>query len=357
MQARRDGPRYPSNRTPTPLAGTTAGQFTSEIRTVQALRAAACMMVVGYHTLQTAAGEGAITAWPNGSAGVDLFFVISGFVMLGSTRRLAARPNAAWIFLRRRAARLVPLYWLLTGIKYAIATAAPGMAPHTKLSFFNLLASLLFIPVRDLTGQIRPVLPVGWSLNFEVFFYLLFAAALALRIRVWWVLPALTATALAGFFRTPSWPAPFALANGMVLEFAAGMLVWAIAASGWATRAPLAMALMAACVALLLTLPLAGSWRFLVWGGPAAAILLAAVALESRCSAKLPRGLLAVGDASYAIYLLHPFVVPALAGRGWAAALAAIPLSAAAGLVVHACLDAPLQRRARGFTQSVARAA
>jgi exopolysaccharide production protein ExoZ len=337
MQARRDGPRYPSNRTPTPLAGTTAGQFTSEIRTVQALRAAACMMVVGYHTLQTAAGEGAITAWPNGSAGVDLFFVISGFVMLGSTRRLAARPNAAWIFLRRRAARLVPLYWLLTGIKYAIATAAPGMAPHTKLSFFNLLASLLFIPVRDLTGQIRPVL--------------------ALRIRVWWVLPALTATALAGFFRTPSWPAPFALANGMVLEFAAGMLVWAIAASGWATRAPLAMALMAACVALLLTLPLAGSWRFLVWGGPAAAILLAAVALESRCGAKLPRGLLAVGDASYAIYLLHPFVVPALAGRGWAAALAAIPLSAAAGLVVHACLDAPLQRRARGFTQNVARAA
>ena len=365
MQARRGGPRsLPNHPSIAPYGATIrreSGQIASEIRMVQALRAAACLMVTIYHTLQVAAGARAIAAWPNGSAGVDLFFVISGFVMLGSTRRLTVRPRAAWIFLRRRAARLVPLYWTLTCIKCAIATLAPGLAPHTRLTPWNLLASLLFIPARDLAGEVRPVLPVGWSLNFEVFFYMLFALALALHVRVWWVLPALAATAAAGFFRAESWPAPFYLANGMVLEFAAGMLIWAAATHTYATRparasAP-ALALMTVGTVLLLTLPLAGQWRFLVWGAPAACILLGAVALESRFGAKLPGAVLAVGDASYAIYLVHPFIVPALAAHGWLGAAAAIPISIAAGLLVHTWFDAPVQRRARRFTQGVAYAA
>jgi peptidoglycan/LPS O-acetylase OafA/YrhL len=100
---------------------------------------------------------------------------------------------------------------------------------------------------------------------------------------------------------------------------------------------------------LLLTLPSAGPWRFLFWGAPATAILAACLALEEMVGAVLPGWLLAVGDASYAIYLVHPLIVPAMARHGALAASAAVPLSLAAGILVHRWLDAPLQRRLAGW--------
>jgi peptidoglycan/LPS O-acetylase OafA/YrhL len=308
---------------------------------VQALRAAACLLVVLYHTVQASRGEAAIRAWPNGAAGVDLFFVISGYVMVASTRRLATQPHAARRFVSRRALRIVPLYWLLTAVKYAITRAAPAATPHTQATAWNLLGSLLFIPSRNAAGLIRPVLPVGWSLNFEAAFYALFALSLALRLRVWWLLVPLTAAAAAGFFQADTWPAPLALANGMALEFAAGMLVWACAMP--LPRRP-AGAVLATGAALLLVLPQAGAWRFAVWGLPSAAVLLGALAMEAAWGRYVPRLLLALGDASYAIYLVHPFVVPVVARHGWLGLLASVPLSAGAGLAVHRWLDEPMRQ-------------
>ena len=300
-------------------------------------------MVVIYHTLQSAGGERAITALPNGAAGVDLFFVISGFVMMQSSRRLANDRHGARLFLQRRLMRLIPLYWLLTAAKYTITALAPGLTPQTRPDAWNAVASLLFIPARDLSGQIRPVLPVGWSLNFEMFLYMLFALALALRLSVWWVLPALIATAAVALAKTPAWPAPFSLANGLVLEFAAGMLVWLATRNRWLPRPRAAVSLLAMAAALLLVVPSAGPWRCLMWGTPAAAILLAALALEPRYGSRMPPAVRATGDASYAIYLVHPFIVPALAPHGPLCAVAAITLSLAAGLLVHAWVDMPIQ--------------
>ncbi len=318
-------------------------QRSADIRMIQALRAAACLLVVIDHAATGYFGDA--HGWQNLSAGVDLFFVISGYVMVVSAASLALRPDGWRRFAVRRLRRIVPLYWLLTAAKFLSCELRPDLAPHSHPGWWSFIGSAAFIPVRDLSGAVRPVLSVGWTLNFEMLFYALFAAALAIRVHPLWITPALAALALAGFWRDPAWPAPCWLANGMVLEFAAGMALGCV--SGALPRRA-AIWIMASSAVLLLTLPHAGPWRFLAWGMPAAAILAAAVALEPRAGPHLPAWLLATGDASYAIYLVHPFVVPAFASHGAVAAIAAVPASAMAGMLVHRRVDVPLRRWLRG---------
>jgi peptidoglycan/LPS O-acetylase OafA/YrhL len=311
----------------------------SEIRVVQVLRAVACLLVVAYHAVIFR--PGAVHSWPNGATGVDLFFVISGYVMVVSSRRLAIRPDGWRVFLTRRVRRIVPLYWLLTTIKYALCVAAPSMTPHSRPTAWNFVASLLFIPTHDQFGTVRPVLPVGWTLNYEMLFYGLFAAALAMRVNPLWATPFLAGLAVAGFWQDAAWPAVFSLANGMVLEFAAGM---AVASMPWRIPARAASWTLLAGFVLLLAIPPAGHWRFLAWGCPAAAILAASLALESRVGSDVPDWLVAVGDASYAIYLVHPFIVSPLAAYSSGIAAATVPASIVAGLAVHRIIDTKMQR-------------
>ena len=325
-----------------------------DVRTVQALRGLACLLVVLYHAADAwGAGQApprtADAIWPNGAAGVDLFFVISGFVMALTGAGFAGSAGA-WRFTLRRLRRLVPLYWLMTGVKLAIllAVARPAALP----SLWHSAASLLFIPSREAAGAVRPVLGVGWTLQFEMLFYLLFALSLACRRPPWRVLlPGGAPLAVAGFFRRPDWPAPLALANGLVLEFCLGL---GVAAWCQSSLRPVrwAACLFGAGLILLLTMPQPGALRFAAWGLPATLMLAGAAAAEPWLGERLPRRLLAVGDASYAIYLVHPFVVPVLA-RGaahappWAAwpglLGASVIVSVAAGLALHRFVDQPLQ--------------
>ncbi len=324
------------------------------LRGVQALRAVACLMVVAFHVLEAAAKRSG-TAWPNGSGGVDLFFVISGFVMFTSSRRLAELQDGWRVFLQRRLERIVPLYWLLTAAKTAIALTAPGLAPTTRLSTWNLAASLLFIPARDAAGIVRPVLPVGWTLNYEMLFYVIFAAALALRRGPLGILlPVLLPLGLAGFWRQEDWPAALSLANGLVLELCGGVALAQAMARGWRPNQPASAFLLAAGAVLLLMVPAAGPWRFVAWGLPALLMVAGTVGLEASFGRRLPALLLELGDASYAIYLSHVFIVPvlvqALAGAGLPASQAATVLlpaclvvCSAAGLALHRFVDAPIQ--------------
>src|ERR1700730_16181483 len=139
------------------------------IVSVQALRAIAALAVVLCHADQ-------IHRWLLGlkdpypleqlASGVDLFFVISGFVMVYSSRDLFAVKGAARTFFTRRVARIVPPYWAVMVI------AIPLMALPSD--WRSLLGSYLFIPYRAPGDNIVPVYGVGWTLNFEMFFYALF---------------------------------------------------------------------------------------------------------------------------------------------------------------------------------------
>ena len=93
-------------------------------------------------------------------------------MMLSFSRRGGGRGD--WrAFLRNRLERIVPLYWLASGLKLFQMAAMPGLAPNIHLLAWNAVATFLFIPSRDSTGAIYPLIVAGWSLSFEMFFYAL----------------------------------------------------------------------------------------------------------------------------------------------------------------------------------------
>ncbi len=338
-----------------------------EYRTIQALRGLAALQVVAFHTLE--AGTQRLRpggAWPNGAAGVDLFFVISGFVMvLANGGAHAGIRRRAWTFLRRRLERIVPLYWLMTALKIVSVAAVPGFVLRSTLGAGSIVASLLFLPVRDRWGHFGPVLPVGWTLDFEMLFYGLFAAALALRMTplLFVTPPLLLLASLHGGTGNAA-----LLCDPIVLEFVFGAILASLLGRGVVLDARLAipLGLVACCMLLLLpshVLPV----RILRWGVPAAIIVACAVWLEDRLHAILPTVLLRLGDASYAIYLSHGFVLAVLplllvhageAGRAPALLLGAgLAASAAMGWLVHIAVEQPILaglRRARGAAMPAA---
>jgi exopolysaccharide production protein ExoZ len=286
----------------------------NDLLTVQALRAIAALMVVAYHCLDTwgrhTVGRTADALWGNGSAGVDIFFVISGLVMTITAGRVSGRPHAAWVFLRQRLTRIVPLYWVVTTAKIVAVLALPALVSQTRLTALYVAGSYALVPVRDSTGDLRPILPVGWTLSYEMLFYLLVAIAVALRLPILRVaLPALLLFASVALMDSSGFP------NTIALEFLYGVGIGMLSRdqtgpAGMLRTGVAAIVLVGGFAVILLAPSVSGAWRPITWGVPAACIVAGAVALEQRIRPVLAGWLLAAGDASYAIYLTHGFVVP-----------------------------------------------
>lgn len=342
---------------------------------VQALRAAAALMVVAFHAASNLSGanlsgEGrSFASLPRlewGNAGVDLFFVVSGFVMVWTTRDRWAEPHACRSFLQKRAARILPLYWLLTTAKIAIVAVLPALFRGTHLQPWNTVASYLLIPSLDAEGRVSPVITAGWTLCFEMAFYYVFAASLALKRRpIVVVTPLLAALGALSLLRTPAWGAPASLIDPLLLEFLAGVWVAELARRGRVRGRPAALlALLTAGVAAWLAtgfLPPAGAhaWRALVWGAPAALVLYAVVALERHVDFRRAWPLLLIGDASYSIYLTHVLALPpviaclrrlALPPAGqWAAWFSLLALGTIVGVLVWQFVERELNRAAQSL--------
>ncbi len=327
---------------------------------IQVLRGLAAAMVVVYHATQmwsSHVGTGTQPApWWNGAAGVDIFFIISGFVMAVSTFGRERKDHPARYFLGRRLVRLIPLYWLMTSVEFLKSWAVrnhPQLANSTSLVATPLsyvLASLFFIPYRNSAGEIHPLLSVGWSLSFEMLFYLLFALALALRADVVRVLaPLFVALGVLGLFHTDAWPSIAVLVSPYLFEFLAGLLLGRAVLRGWTFPAPLAAGLGLAAMVTLLVLPgELGRLTFPVWSVCAYLLVQAAVLLDRPMAAWWPRWALLIGDASYSLYLVHLLVfapvvkllsrlhllTPGATQRSHEFASAAIALSLSVGIAV-----------------------
>ena len=288
---------------------------------LQILRFVAAMLVAVMHITQaisihiTGRGEGVY--WGSGAVGVDIFFIISGFVMMMSTAKLPFhgphRADNAWIFMKRRILRIVPLYWFYTLLKAALIIAVPVLAMKSVIEPWHLGASLFFVPVTAPWGLIQPVLPVGWTLNFEMLFYVVFAIAIAIgapRIRHC-LLVFLCVFAAARLFPT-SVPLNF-YAQSIIFEFLIGV-AFAQAVLRWGTGPASGGALLLAAGAIF-TFGLgwdSTSDRLFPWGVGSAAIVLGMIWMERMIDGKRwARPLAFLGDASYSIYLSHTFVVPA----------------------------------------------
>ena len=286
-------------------------------------------MVVCYHAASnldgdaTAAGHGFRTL-PNffiGNGGVDLFFLISGFVIVWTTDNQWWRENAWSGFVKKRAARILPLYWTLTTGKLVALLSMPYLFRAAQPTGRDIVASYLLLPAWDASGQISLILTAGWTLCFEMAFYYVATGCLALRRRpVVLATPLLVILGLLGIVRTPQWGPLASLIDPLLLEFVAGM--W-IAELTWRGRmegrlsAMLTLLLLGVAAWLassLLPPQTAFAWRVLVWGVPAAMILCAVIALESHLELGKLRLPLLLGDASYSIYLGHVLILQPLIG-------------------------------------------
>lgn len=285
-----------SGRSATSPGGTLIG--------VQYLRAVAAVAVLVFH----AAGEAGLS-FAVGRAGVDLFFVLSGFLMVAITDAGSSPVS----FMRDRIRRIVPAYWFATTV--VLAGALAGLFPRIHLELGHTLASYLFVPARSPSnGQNFPLLVPGWTLNFEMLFYLAFAATMPLRsqLRQVIVLAALFAAAVAyGAAARPQGAVAATYSDPMLLEFVLGMIVGLL----WKSGRPLSGAFGVGTLALALSLfALAGMinsdpWRALLFGAPASLALVSVLALERRQAVSRYRSPLLVGDASYSIYLWHTLAI------------------------------------------------
>lgn len=344
---------------------------------IQALRALAALSVVFAHgqhdALIIATRLGIeferVLALPWG-AGVDLFFVISGFIMVHASAGLFGQKGAAGIFLRRRLIRIVPLYWLLASLYLLLSRGLGGASAPLPLYAGDLVAAYLFWPMDSFgDGVPRPFFTLGWTLNYEMFFYLVFAAFLA------WP-RALAIGAMAGLFAVlvvagtafGQLPVPLRFwSQPIILEFVLGMLIALGFQAGWRLGGLSRAGLLALALALLLFDPMQAAtqpadWitpnngaRLLFWGLPAAMIVLACLpGADAKLPAWLAEPFSRLGDASYALYLVHPFVIVGLR-KLWLALGLATPLgfwplvgvsmigAILAALILHHRIEKPMQ--------------
>ncbi|PYY33961.1 MULTISPECIES: acyltransferase [unclassified Curtobacterium] len=341
-----------------PIDPATTVRFTG----VQALRFLAAMLVVVSHVpiyVQERLHED-VPRFPVGVAGVAVFFAISGFVAVIVTSRDDVRPGR---FLLRRAARIVPLAWAMTTIKLLLVVIDPSSLVRAAVDPWYIVASYLFLPARGADGLVQPLYTVQWTLSHELLFYVVVAGALALRTRPATLVPVVLAVlALLSVARPDPWPAWQFHADPIVLCFVAGMAV-----GQWTCdrrRGPLVVRLLGALMCWVVVEGISGAPVAHALLLPVATTaILAAVVAETWWRRLVGRRLLLLGDASYALYLTHPVVVPVLI-----AALTRLPMladparwpvvgllaacgSVLASVAVWKWVDRPLLRLSQRLTQ------
>ncbi|MGO4327444.1 acyltransferase family protein [Cupriavidus sp. 2TAF22] len=353
---------------------------------IQALRGLAAAYVLVYHSGLRLGGEHApLLGWltenviKRGHVGVDVFFVISGFIIAWVAVLARTQPEPTLSFAIRRVCRLAPPYWFMSVLHaLTLNPVSPGL----------FAASLAFIPSapQDAPYFGYPALYVGWSLNYEMAFYAVCALGLMLAGRrallVMAAVFAVTTLALpwwrfGAVDLDPAHAYPFAsawlsmIANPLVLEFALGCaLAWLYARTRHRLTRGVATVLLALGVAgfsasLVLVEP-----EFSLGGRalPAGALLFGAVAAEHAGVLRVPRMLVWLGELSYALYLTHPTVIEAVkrlmpelapGQMGWQLARFAIDAALALGLamLLHRWVEQPAmaagRRLARRFAGAV----
>ena len=338
---------------------------------VQWLRGLAAAMVVYFHaTLMVQEHiDPTIQAATLGAAGVDLFFVISGFIMATTTGNSQGRRSAdVRQFLFRRFVRVMPMYWGATGAKLAIVLAMPHLALHSTITVPYVLSSLMLVPMANNDGHVMPLLVVGWTLSYEAFFYITFALSMGTRlgaVRLTTFVFALFAL-LGTFLPLATWADPLSLLSPLLLEFLFGM--WIAAALKTKLTLSTSVAVLCAFFAMaclgatsMLSPESCYQYRTVLWGVPSALFLLSVVVLEQKRGHIKETFFRLLGDASYSTYLVHCFTLP-LVGRVFAKlvsvgvllpnavmVLTGIAVSLASGVVIHLYLERPLLERLRGL--------
>lgn len=287
---------------------------------VQGLRGLAALLVVVAHLFEHGLGDDAPHVLLfGGRFGVIIFFVISGFVIHYASGDGPINPAS---FVIRRVARIVPLYWATTILVALLSVALPGLYKTTVLDTTALIKSLLFIPYEFPIGSFdwRPLFKLGWTLNYEMFFYFVMLCLFRCRSsRSRAIVLTIVMTLVVARHYLPRDPrsAVSFYASVMMVPFIGGVWVaeiWRVGVFTTHRVAHFAVPFALVVTVLLYAAPSSvtangGTWP-LVMSLPAVAMLVAALSIE-REGRSMPF-LLWLGDISFSMYLLHMFVVGAL---------------------------------------------
>ncbi|WCT73862.1 acyltransferase [Sphingomonas naphthae] len=327
---------------------------------IQQLRMIGAILVIAAHAFADGAkylhAGSRLSILSQTHLGVNLSFVISGFIICYTAR---GRERDWRLFLRRRLVRVVPLYWLLTILLFAIVMIRPELTKGTNLLSPLLLArSLSFTTF--LSGA-SPLIYVGWTLEYEMLFYLLATLAMSRLERPWHVIPIVMASGVVGIALLDA-----TIGVGMTgiraitLDFTAGILL-----AYWFTEGRLPPR---PATAVLVGFGVAFAVAVIAGEGLSMAVVPIATALVALAATRDRRGpmrstvgrlLAAGGGATYSIYLTQVFTVSAmgkLAARfapGLPLALFAlltVIVTVLAGLLVHRAIEKPLMRLLRPYS-------
>lgn len=232
-----------------------------------------------------------------GSFGVDIFFAISGLVMMLSTQT-----SNSYFFLKRLI-RILPTYYIFTISVYILAMLVPELLNNTSANAEHLLKSLLFIPFDKNGVGHYPILFLGWTLNYEMYFYLLFAIALKISHQYRDIIVTLMLCGIylitqgSNFF-------PFSVySSNIVFEFVLGIVAYHILFTKEHFKSFALLALIALC--LFCNGDLSG--RFYKLGIGSALFVIAVIRFSS--NVKFPKFVIQLGGSSYALYLTHPYII------------------------------------------------
>ncbi|MCB1616807.1 MAG: acyltransferase [Pseudomonadales bacterium] len=302
----------------------------NKLKNVQGLRALAAILVVGMHmyAIETkySGSETLLSSFMKvGASGVDLFFIISGFIMVTVTTSSAGDYSQRPLrFIYQRGSRIYPLYWFITLATCLAWLLIPGFVRLENVSVAYVVNSFLLIPQQEL-----PLLVVGWSLIYELYFYLVFMLFLALprkylrQLITSWLL-----LVLLGNYTIRQQPELFGpaiklMCNPLCIEFIAGCYLALLLeqTQRWGkTTFCLGFFLLSAGWSYYYQIEYRGDiygWeRVGLFLPPYLLILYGAVAMEREQNRETPAWCIAIGDASYSLYLTHILVLSTL-GRVW----------------------------------------
>ena len=283
------------------------------ILSIQILRFIAALSVVVFHSQNALKGklighhqDGIDHAFGVGASGVHIFFVISGFVMVYTTWRSRLTSGK---FLSRRLIRIYPIYWLMASL-YLVAHSVLNTPYH--LSAPQVLGAAALLPTAS-----SLVIGPGWTLSFEMYFYLCFAFALVAGLKRGLLI--LTGfyllSAVAGLLLADHSSIGYVATNSLLLEFVGGAWLGYAFAHGFYVRPRVGGLLVAAALVLLIS----GFWlhyeripSVISWGLPSLLLVTGALAFEPRLRTAAGRGAAKLGDSSYLLYLSHILVIDLL---------------------------------------------
>jgi exopolysaccharide production protein ExoZ len=286
---------------------------------IQVLRGIAASLVVFHHYSLVLTEFSPAHSWivdsglgKIGACGVDIFFAISGFIMVYTTQSKAGVKDAL-VFVTRRGFRIYPLYWVWSTVLLALWASGFALTSH-HYSVGFLITSFLLIP--SFNGHsFHPLLDQGWTLSFEMLFYVVFAGCILLRLRkskLAFLIGSFAMLSCVSVLLPSDSGIRYLLSDHITIEFLYGVLAAEVLlrlpatfTAWWVRVLPFAL-MVIGCVALLGTvgLEMPDSMRFVTYGLPALLIVFAAA---MRGPTPCPRLLVYFGDASYSIYLTHGF--------------------------------------------------